>query len=379
MKLYPLPNVDPAKNDGYNWTELGTVEQPMTQFMTRVDYSISENTKLYTRYNLQRETQPFKYGLWWDSSQVPLPSRIVAPNASDSISVNLSHVFNPTLTNEFTFGYTFIDFPNKWEDPSKVSKSAIGYPYKGLYKDDKFDQIPAITDWGSGVADLYEVGGFDPILFATKHLASFGDNVMKVMSTHTIKAGFYQEFVINKQPNSDLSNGRIIPATWAAKDTGNSYANLLMGVSAEYYESTLNLINNESYNVIEGFVQDSWKATPKLTVEYGMRLSHLGPWSGRNGAAAAIWDSDALQQQPGRSDQVYRRGRPLHRSECATFRKRKSGLVLRASGRLCLFFVQEHGYPRRVRDVQLPRCSASRGVDQPAQDLEDQHLQLHDR
>ncbi len=50
------------------------------------------------------------------------------------------------------------------------------------------------------------------------------------MSTHTIKAGFYYEFVINKQPNSDLSNGRIIPATWAAKDTGNSYANLLMGV-----------------------------------------------------------------------------------------------------------------------------------------------------
>ncbi len=79
MNLYPLPNVDPAENDGYNWVELGTVEQPMTQLLARVDYSISENTKLYTRYNMQRETQPFKYGLWWDSSQVPLPSRIIAP------------------------------------------------------------------------------------------------------------------------------------------------------------------------------------------------------------------------------------------------------------------------------------------------------------
>ena len=29
----------------------------MTQIMTRVDYSISENTKLYTRYNLQREDE----------------------------------------------------------------------------------------------------------------------------------------------------------------------------------------------------------------------------------------------------------------------------------------------------------------------------------
>src|SRR5437773_175507 len=104
MRLYPSPNRDPLANDGFNWVANEVVQQNMNQQLVRIDYAISDNTKLYARYNRQREVQPFKYGLWWDSSDVPYPSNIVAPNASDSISANLTHVFNPSLTNEFTFG-----------------------------------------------------------------------------------------------------------------------------------------------------------------------------------------------------------------------------------------------------------------------------------
>ena len=32
--------------------------------MTRVDYNISDNTKLFVRYNLQRELQRFPVQLW---------------------------------------------------------------------------------------------------------------------------------------------------------------------------------------------------------------------------------------------------------------------------------------------------------------------------
>ena len=44
------------------------------QWMSRVDYSISDNTKLFVRYNLQRETQQF-------------PGRtVVAPDGPGSLS-----------------------------------------------------------------------------------------------------------------------------------------------------------------------------------------------------------------------------------------------------------------------------------------------------
>jgi hypothetical protein len=297
--LLPLPNIEPDSPgaDGYNWRSLSTVDQPMIQFLTRVDYSISDNTKLYTRYNMQREDQPQQFGMWWDHADVPTPSRILAKNASDSISTNLSHVFNPTLTNEFTFGYTFIDFPNKWEDPSKISRTQLKYPYQGLWKNGS-DVIPGWTDWGGGVAQVIIDGGFNPVLFATKHLFSVGDNVTKVMSTHTVKAGFYYEWVNNKQPNHDHDNGRFEPATWAAHDTGNAYANMLLGVTSGYYEVNQSIVLDEGYHVVEGYLQDSWKARPNLTLEFGLRLSHLGPWYGRNGAAMAVFDPARYSNNP---------------------------------------------------------------------------------
>ena len=65
MKLYPAPNADPNATGGYNYVQAETFNQNNTQWMTRVDYSISDNTKLFVRYNLQRETQQFPVGLWW--------------------------------------------------------------------------------------------------------------------------------------------------------------------------------------------------------------------------------------------------------------------------------------------------------------------------
>src|ERR1051326_433747 len=114
--------------------------------MSRGDYSISDNTKLFVRYNLQRETQQFPVGLWWrQTDQVPYPSAVQGKNRSDSVTASLTHVFNSTMTNEVVFGYTFIGFPNVFQDPSKVDRKSIGYAYQGLFK--------------NGVAQFPNMGG----------------------------------------------------------------------------------------------------------------------------------------------------------------------------------------------------------------------------
>ena len=106
-----MPN--PNATGGYNYVQAENFNQNNTQWMTRVDYNISDNTKLYLRYNLQRETQLFPVGLWWrNGGQVPYPTPVQGKNRSDSVTASLTHVFSPTMTNEFVFGYTFIGFPN---------------------------------------------------------------------------------------------------------------------------------------------------------------------------------------------------------------------------------------------------------------------------
>lgn len=296
--LFPLPNIDPAANGGYNYGAIVTYKQPSTQFLTRVDYSISDNTKLFVRYNRQRETQPFPVGLWWrNSGQVPYPTPVNGQNLSDSISASLTNVFSPTMTNEVVFGLTHINFPNEFGDPSKVSRKSLGYPYQGIFKGG-VDQIPSITTWGQA-GTIFNPGGFfsggkdvgaGGILFAEKYLGTLSDNLTKVYNTHTMKFGVYFEKVTNNQPGNGPSNGQLIPSTWGGNSSGNAYADLLRGVVTQYNEQSPNVLHNEAYNTYEFYGQDSYKVTPRLTLEFGGRFAHLGNWFDREGTGFAVFD-----------------------------------------------------------------------------------------
>src|ERR1039458_1521362 len=59
MKLYPAANASSTQTGGFNYVQAPTFNQNNDQWMSRLDYSISDNTKLFVRYNLQRETQQF--------------------------------------------------------------------------------------------------------------------------------------------------------------------------------------------------------------------------------------------------------------------------------------------------------------------------------
>jgi len=298
MNLYPLPNANPNATGGYNYVQAETFNQNNTQWMSRVDYSINDNTKLFVRYNLQRETQLFPVGLWWrQTGQVPYPTSVQGKNKSDSVTASLTHVFNPTLTNEFVFGYSFIGFPNVFEDPSKVDRTKVGYGYKGLFKNG-VAQIPSFggNGWQSEEAALifnpggFEAGGPTAGLYADKWMPSFSDSATKVVSTHTIKFGFFWEWIRNSQPANNNSNGNLNVNVSNPNSLGNEYADLLTGTLNSYNETSFNRINDIAYSTYEGFVQDSWKLTRRLTLELGLRMTHFTPWADRTGAGYSIFD-----------------------------------------------------------------------------------------
>ena len=122
-KLYPAANVDPNTTGGYNYTQSEIFAQNNRQFTVRGDWSISDATKVFVRYNYQRETQLFPVGLWWrNGDPVPYPTAVEGKNKSDAYSGSITHVFNQTMTNETVVAYTFVGFPNVFADPAKVAR-----------------------------------------------------------------------------------------------------------------------------------------------------------------------------------------------------------------------------------------------------------------
>jgi hypothetical protein len=307
LDLFPLPNADPLQTGGYNYVKNFLNDQNGWQALARVDVNLSEATKLYVRYNVQGEQQNFSVGLWgrWNGweRQTAWPSPVRGDNRSDSLTVDLTHVFDPSLTSETLFAFTYIDFENVLERPEAVSPQGVGYPYRGVFAESN-SQIPVVdAGFFDNNGPLYaNFGGFDPVLFARKPQWSLQENVTKVWGTHTAKAGLFFEQVGNKQPGSNSDNGEIALANWAPNSAGNTFADLLMGNLTYYYQSQRNVVHEIGYHRIEGYLQDSWKVRPRLTVDGGVRIAWLGPAYDLGGRGVVVWDKSLYSPSAPASD-----------------------------------------------------------------------------
>lgn len=285
MNMYPLPNRDPKTNNGYNYISQILNPQNRSQQLVRVDYSISDRTKLYTRFNHEGETVNWPYCLWWNNgNQVPSPSMVTGGLRSYSSSTNVVQVLNPTTTNEIMFAATFYETPYDFADASKISRKSLGYPYKGMFG--ATDQLPDITDWGAGVATMYQPGGFPNDL--QKWTISADDNFSKVISTHSLKFGVHFEFITNDQGTSNNDSGLLVPTNWGGYSTGNAYADLLVGYIGYYSENNSNFMMYMHEKEFAFYVQDSWKASRRLTLELGARFYHLGQMYDTGGLIAGF-------------------------------------------------------------------------------------------
>ena len=295
-KLFPASNADPSSNGGYNYVQSEIFNQNNRQWVVRGDYSLSDNTKIFVRYNYQREVQQFPVGLWWrNGDQVPYPTPIQGKNKSNSWAGTITHVFSPSMTNETVMAYTFVGFPNVFADPSKVDRSTVGYGYTGLFNNG-VKQIPSFGNFGPSEAALvfnpggFEAGGPSQGLYANKWMPSVSDTLTKVIGTHTFKAGFFYEWIRNAQPANGFTNGEALVSVGNTFTYGNEYADLLTGNLNQYQDQNFNRLNDISYNTYEFFGQDSWKATRRLTLEFGMRFTHFTPWVDDENFGYSIFD-----------------------------------------------------------------------------------------
>jgi len=299
MNTYPLPNVDPALNHGFNYVNASTRYSNMLQERARVDYNFNDSTKLYVSYNHQHDSREESLDtLWtgngqsWASPTTPYPTPLVESTTSHVVTANLIKVFNPTLTNELLFSYTYLNLPNHFQDPSKVNRDGLGLNYQLLFShaDEGKLIMPEMTGWGDGISNVLNSGfELNGVVYAKKKLPSISDNVSKVWGTHTTKFGFYWERVWNSQPGNGDVNGTAIFSNWGSNSSGNAYADMLIGQTTQYNELNFNVVPAFRYMATEFYGQDSWKLTRRLTLEYGMRFSHLGPWVDTTGYGFAAW------------------------------------------------------------------------------------------
>ena len=104
---------------------------------------------------------------------------------------------------------------------------------------------------------------------------SASDNFSKVLGAHTMKTGFQLSLEqVNVNPNATF-NGAF---TFYGSETGSDFADFLIGVSTKY-----NQADSQTYygrhKYASAFFQDSWRVTPGLTLNLGVRWDLMQYWS----------------------------------------------------------------------------------------------------
>ena len=332
--LLPLPN-EPTGADGFNYIQENLVSNNITQIATRVDYALSPRNTLFGRYSFEKGKQGEPQIPYYSPNPgsvlggVNTPGFGVVDNTHvHSGAANYVAVFTPTLTNELyaTLEYTYETFDPK--NAAAVQKSTIGYGYNGIFDNGSTD-VPQLGTYAAvGGLPLALVPDFSlGPLYLKKFQPSVGDNLTKVLGTHTIKVGVFSQRISNNQSitNGD-SNGQIrnyyfpdpagtpggngavggnsyggkypdgTPAYGPTRyfGSGNWLANFFEGQIQTFdQQSTLPHTDVYFWNT-DFYGQDTWRVNSRLVLNYGMRFEHLGAWTDADGIGAAVFTPSTI-------------------------------------------------------------------------------------
>ena len=291
-KLFPAPTVLNAPLGAINYTRTGANEVPKDSYSIRGDHVFNTANRMFARYSY--DNTPYNRAPVYGQDY-----RNIAPTAGPQIFrrwnavVEDTHTFSPTLLATFRYSITrLINYRRPYSD--KFNIESLGLPsYMRAGMGDP-DSLPAMVLTGytatSSVPNIV-VGG---IIGATD-LINFGHpthslqgSLSKSLSSHTLKFGAeYRVIQFNNQQVGDTGTNFNFSPQWtqgpnpnaSSAVAGLSLATFLLGVPGGGVAPVPALAMTSKYYGI--YVQDSWKATAKLTINWGLRYEYEAPRTDR--------------------------------------------------------------------------------------------------
>jgi hypothetical protein len=292
LNLFPLPNAtDPSGSRQYNYTYQNLLEKPRNDQVARVDYNINRDTSFYTRVQFGNEVNSrganaFLGAGTGNGGNAGWPQFDTSYEVgSFSLVSTLLHTLNSSTVIEVTVG-------RNWAEQlvSHVSQEALdrndrrvvlgGLPQffpsanpQYLVPQISFGGTNALPNTrGVGVADRYPFN-------ASNTIWNYSGNISKVKGRHNMKTGVFFEHTARPAPRAAVFNGNFNFDGNVSNpfDTNLGFANALLGSINSYTESTAKPYAEGRFNQVEAFVQDNWRVSSRLTLDFGARFYYLGP------------------------------------------------------------------------------------------------------
>jgi hypothetical protein len=220
--------------------------------------------------------------------------------AEDYTAFYRQNVVNP-VTGQIGLDPPRLEPSGEFRDPPVLSRvNTDEYPY-----------LPNMTYSGGDRAGLggngyRPSGGSGPLpRWNENYRYTFQDDLSLTKGRHNFKFGFFTERNSKTEPGSPDYAG--VYAFGHSADnplsTGNGFANALLGIYTTYTERDNRIDAEIRHWQSDAYAQDSWRISSRLTLDYGMRVTHPGAaYEVRNMNSAfdpGLWD-------PGQAPTLFR-------------------------------------------------------------------------
>jgi len=303
LNQYPLPTLTQAPGTNFNYSKAPVgYDQLEQQPVIKVDYNMTSKLRFSGVLSEDRLRPVVQTGSIPGFNDVYTPYPYIIHKA-----ITADWTVTPTMVAEFTYGSienqltgggsggvptaapanrnnTLSAFPNLYPDAGVLNTSYYAYQVMT-------DQKPALWDGKSiNLVPQFSWGGLIgnappniayPGWLNINRTRDYSASLTKVKGRHTLKAGAYLNHSFKAQNagfnasfagNVDFGNN-----TNNSLDSGFGYSNASLGVFNQYQQASKYIEGSMLYNQLEFYIQDNWKVSNRLTLDYGMRFVHQQP------------------------------------------------------------------------------------------------------
>ncbi|HMF75857.1 MAG TPA: TonB-dependent receptor [Bryobacteraceae bacterium] len=299
--IYPLPTGTGSFN---NFTSSANQVIDDNGGNTRLDYRMSDKDSMFFRYSFEQFNQTAPNPLVNGQGTCCLPTPAFAASrfdlgpqvagvqvttlATQGAAFNETHLFSPTVLNEFRMGYARTIPFTAQSDFGHNSATSLGI--QGLNVNQYATGLPNIQIGGSCGSEFTCLQGGQAFLPANPRQTNiqFEDTLSWTAGSHQLKFGFryirqmaspFTNTTTRGQLtfNDNFTNNPLDPTGRTTGPNGAGLAGLLLGFpnngSRNYLQEPYYISNGEW----AGFLQDDWKITRRLTLNLGLRYDVFTP------------------------------------------------------------------------------------------------------